>query len=280
MNEKFIILTPEERELLPTVLLRRNKFRNVIIKCITLRKSAFSNAIFIQGRAGTGKTTLITEFLETLKEDRVIEEYSRVCGHVTQSSLYEFLKTDYDMNIVHVLDDVDCLYDGGCLELLKSALDTKNSNKDNRHVYYSSRGVRNAYKYSGFLILITNDKLENPSPHLQAVLDRVHMLEMELEPGDFFIFNNHLVEKYLNENPDSIDEKILQKVADFYNNTVREWFNNDVFSQCNLNFSIRMIKKFIDLIVWFDDSWKDYSIEYKKLTNKNNEIKSKNIQIS
>lgn len=260
------ILTKDERQELPLVLLRRSKFKNIVTKAIKMKDKTFANAIFIKGRPGTGKTTIVTEFLDQLVQEGVIQDYKRMAGHVTKTSLYEFMKpSTTSENVVHMFDDVDCLYDQGCLDILKAALDTKSNARDNREVYYASRGYQESFKYIGFTILITNDTFDYISPHLQAVLDRVHLMEIDLKYGDFIIFNNYILEKYLNDNPDNLDGSVINEVVTFYQTEVRQWFIHNCFAKIGINFSIRLIKKFIDLIVMFGLDWKEYSVDYKRL---------------
>lgn len=268
MDTKINLLTDDERIELPAVLLRRTRFKNIIMKCIRYKEDTFSNGILIIGKPGSGKTTLVTEFLDELLENGEITDFKRASGHITQTSLFEYMKTlNPKETVVHLLDDVDCLWNPGCLEILKAALDTKGPNKDNRVVSYYTKGVANSYKYFGFCIIISNDAFVNPTEHQRALLDRVHLMEIDLEYHDFMIFNTHLIETYLNDNPDELSDDIRQCVADFYNDIIRKWFEGKAFQKANINFSVRLIKKFIDLIVMFGNEWKGYSIDYKRLNS-------------
>ena len=135
---KISILTVEEQLALPTILLKRKVFREMMEAYITSYHTSFTNNMIIQGKAGSGKTTLVIENLDKMKAVGVIADYVRVSGHVTPSSLVTLLErtsqTDNGRPRVLVLDDVDCMDDEGCLELMKSAFDTRSNIPTNREV--------------------------------------------------------------------------------------------------------------------------------------------------
>lgn len=264
---EYKLLTEDERIELPMVMIRRKKFKNIIIKSIKMKDQTFSNGVIITGKPGSGKTTMVMEFLEDLKKQEIIDKYERISGHVTQTSLFQFLRTDSpELKVVHVLDDTDCMYDGGDLEILKAALDTRNpSNPMNRCVNYLSRGNVDGYSYHGFCIMITNDNFEYVNDHQRAVLDRVHLMSIEMDYQDYVIFNTSIIEDYLNQNPDLLSSEVRDQICEFYNSTIRKWFDNKVFQAAGINFSIRLIKKFIDLVIMFGNEWTSYSVDYKQL---------------
>lgn len=264
------LLTKEERAELPLVKLRRDKFRTIIRKSIENIDTSFSNCIMIIGDPGTGKTSLVTEYLEVLREDGLIHDFKRCSGHLTKSSLFEFLRPEDDAEKVevHILDDVDCIHDNGCLEIMKSTFDTRNNNqKSNRYVTSYRQGSRDSYKYNGFCIIITNHKFEKYNVNQQALFDRIHRMEIDLKASDFLIFITSLIEDYLNENPDGLSDYVIENIANFYNDTIRKWFELNAFGRTNTHFSVRLIKKFIDLMMMFGDDWKEYSIDYKRLNS-------------
>ena len=271
---EYNLLTEEERALLPEVLARRIRFKNLIEKSILQSQDVFSNCFILTGRAGTGKTTLILQFLQQMFEKGLIADYQRVSGHITKSAFYTLLKDNSEIDpigkiTVLMLDDCDCLYDSGCIELMKSAFDTKSNNKDNRAVYYLTRGRtgRGDFTYRGFTIIITNDPLDNPTDHQAALLDRVHLMRVDLRYEDFKIFNIGLIENYLEKNPDKLTDDIIAKLVDFFNEYMRKWFDNDIFQKAKVHFSIRLVKKFFDLMKIFGDDWKDYSVVFNKLNS-------------
>ena len=270
-NHNYELLTTEERQLLPQVLLRRTRFKNLVRKSVLLGSDTFSNCMLITGKPGTGKTTMVTEYLEELMREEEIVRYTRVTGHVTQSSLFQLLKDNAEKvdgkTQVLVLDDVDCLFNQGCIELMKAAFDTKNvTQKDNRKVFYLTHGCQNNFTYDGYAIIITNYSLDQPTDSQMALIDRVHLMKADLQKEDFKIFNIFLMEKYMNENPDNLDEFQLKGLENFFRLYIRKWFENDVFQESGIYFSIRLLKKFIDLVTIFGPKdWIEYSVPFARL---------------
>lgn len=270
-EKRYSLLSNEERIKLPNVLSRRIRFKRLISQSVMSSAQTFSNCMLITGRPGTGKTTMVTEYLDALKGEEKIADYSRYTGHITQSSLYKILQECADVDEagrVHVLvlDDVDCLFDQGCIELMKAAFDTKNNKqKDNRRVFYLTHGVKSSFLYNGYAIIITNHPLDQPTDSQTALLDRVHLMKADLDREDFKIFNISLMERYMNENPDNLTERQLAGLESFYHMYIRAWFDNDIFQEAGVYFSIRLLKKFIDLVTTFGQDWLDYSVPFKKL---------------
>ena len=272
--EKISILSTQERMKLPMVLQRRTKFQHMVETSIRNYKNIFSNSLLISGKAGTGKTTLVLQELENLKAKGVIADYTRASGHVTPSSMYQLLKKtarpdcEGKPNIL-ILDDVDCISqstDIGCYELLKSALDTKSDLPTNRQVYYMT-DAGSGFRYNGFCIIITNNPF-NPdriTPHQEALLDRVQMVNVDLRIDDMFIYNAYLVENYLNENPDHLTDGEIKQSVDLFNNEIRVWNEKEAFKKAKISFSIRLMKKFIDASRMFRDDWKQFNMQYLRL---------------
>lgn len=264
------LLTSEERNQLPMVLARRARFKKLIGTSIINYDRIFSNCIVIQGKPGTGKTTLVVEYLEQLKNAGTIAGYRRAAGHLTPQSLYRLLKeTHKPVNgcpMVLVLDDIDCLKDQGCLELMKAAFDTKGKAPTNRQVCYMTEDSK-GFKYDGFALIITNDFFtpDRTPVHLRALLDRVQQTTADLKAEDANIYNTFLVEDYLRKNEDNLNDEQLQSLVDMFNNEVREWMKYDAFRISGINFSIRLIKKFIDSQRIFGDDWREFNTTYLQL---------------
>lgn len=272
MTNNVSLLTNEERANLPLVLARRTKFKSMIKSSIVNYKRIFSNCLMIQGKAGTGKTTLCETFLEQLKEQNIIAGVRRVPGHVTPRSLYHVMKetstpTRDGAPYVLLLDDVDCLADEGCLELMKAAFDTKSDTPTNRKVFYMTEDGGTGFRYNGFGIIICNNDFSNKklSVHQEALLDRVQQLSIDLQPRDMVIYTTSLLETYLNENKDELTGDEIRNVVDLFNTTIRKWIDNDAFRKAKVNYSIRLIKKFVDAQRIYGDTWKDFNITYQKL---------------
>jgi hypothetical protein len=266
------LLTDMERAQLPLVISRRSKFKALIKSSLVNYKRLFSNCLMIQGKPGTGKTTLTETFLEQMMEEEVIAGVKRIPGHVTPKSMYHIMKDTAtpDKNgrpYVLLLDDVDCLGDEGCLELMKAAFDTKSDTRTNRKVFYMTEDGGTGFRYDGFGIIICNNDFgkKKLSVHQEALMDRVQRMSIDLEPNDMMIFTTHLLEKYINDNEDDLNQSEIQGVLDLFNNDVRRWMQADAFRKARVNYSIRLIKKFVDCQRIYGNDWKDFNITYQNL---------------
>lgn len=286
-NEMIQLLTDDERTQLPLIIHRRNKFRQIVRLCIENYQNTVSNCLMIQGKPGSGKTTLIEELLSQLKECGKIAEYRRVPGHITQSAMYSLLGATAEpvenCPRILLLDDVDALNDEGTLELLKAAFDTKSNLPTNRKVCYASSTVdKQGFKYKGFGIIITNDDFgaRKISVHQQALLDRVQVMSVDLEPGDMTIYTTYLIEEMLNKNEDNWTAEEIQSVVDLFNNEIRTWIRTDAFRKANVHYSTRLIKKFVDAQRLFEDDWKIFNVFYQRLDTASQLVQSFEKKIS
>lgn len=280
------LLTLEERMTLPSVLLRRTKFKNLLKVTMQNHRNTMSNCMILQGRPGTGKTTLVTEYMDILQEEGIISFYRRTSGHVTPLSLYSMLGTTSNLGsngapAVIVLDDVDCLKDQGCLELMKAAFDSKSKHPTNRMVYYpkmvgTNRHHSDSFKFDGMGIIITNDELDpkKVNIHQKALLDRARRVCVDLNEGDTVVYNVHLIEKYLQTNEDGLTETQIESIVKLFNTEIRNWIDTKTFQRANINFSIRLVKKFADSQKLFGDDWKYYDADYTTLKATYEEIMS------
>lgn len=269
--ENIELLNDVERLQLPIVLQRRATFQRIMKNSLQNALTTFSNCLMVQGQAGTGKTTIVVNYLDTLKELGVIHDYKRVAGHITPRSLYNLFYATANLvdglPSVLVLDDCDFMMDQGCLELAKAAFDTRSNSPQNRRVFYQTE-TGSGFKYNGYGIIITNNEF-NPdrvTVHQQALLDRVNLMCIDLKKDDMFVYNTYLVEDYLNKNEDCLSEDEIQNVIDLFNNEIREWDQAGAFARTKINFSIRLIKKFVDCIrLYGKDDWKVFSTIYQRL---------------
>lgn len=273
MKNTVSLLTIDERASLPQIIVRRNKFKAIIKNSIVNYNRLFSNCLMIQGKPGTGKTTLCETFLEQMKEEGLIAGTKRVPGHVTPKSLFNIInetaEPDKD-NHPHVLllDDVDCLGDEGCLELMKAAFDTKSDAPTNRKVFYfNEKDGKVGCTFRGFGIIICNNDFGNKklSVHQEALLDRVQQLSIDLQPNDMMVFTTHLLESYLNDNPDELKPEEISDIVNLFNTDIRRWMKYDAFRKARVNYSIRLIKKFVDAQRTYGEDWKLFNIVYQKL---------------
>ena len=261
------ILTTEEKLALPTIKLKRRVFKEMMEAYITSYTTSFTNNMIIQGKAGSGKTTLVIENLDRMKSVGLIADYVRISGHVTPSALVTFLERtsqrENGLPKVLVMDDVDCMDDEGCLELMKSAFDTRSNIPTNREVSYLNR----KFKYEGYGIIITNENMmgDNPDPHQKAVLDRAQAMSIDLELKDMITYTTSLIEDYLNENPDNLSMEELDNVETLFNSEIREWIDLGVFRRSKVSYSIRLVKKLVENQKMFKSKWKQYSMIYQNL---------------
>ena len=81
-----------------------------------------------------------------------------------------------------------------------------------------------------------------------------------------FIYNAHLIEDYLNQNEDNLEDDEIQSIVDLFNEEIRRWNETDAFARTKINFSVRLVKKFVDCIrLNGKGSWKDLSTIYQRL---------------
>lgn len=270
-KETIKLLTDMERAQLPLVISRRSKFKALIKSSLVNYDKLFSNCLLIQGRPGTGKTTLTETFLEQMIEDEIIAGVKRVPGHITPKSLYHVMRETASPRdrkpYVLLLDDVDCLGDEGCLELMKAAFDTKSNTKTNRKVFYMTEDGGTGFTYQGFGIIICNNDFGSKklTVHQEALMDRVQRLSIDLQPNDMMIFTTHLLEDYINHNDDNLNDEEIQGVIDLFNKDVRRWMEADAFRKARVNYSIRLVKKFVDAQRVYGDDWRDFNITYQNL---------------
>lgn len=274
---EITLLTNEEQAKLPYVISRRAKFRQIVKLSIQNYDKTSSNCIMISGKPGTGKTTLVEQLLEQMNEEEDIATYKRVPGHVTMKSLFSLLKDVHEparnskgevVPKVIVLDDTDCLSEEAPLELMKAAFDSRSNLPTNRKVYYyTENDGKTGFKFNGFGIIITNTDFttKKHTVHQTALLDRVQQLSVDLEPGDMMIYTTYLIEEMLNKNEDNYSKEEIDAMVGLFNNEIRRWMAKDAFRKANVNFSTRLIKKFVDAQRLFGSEWKDYSIPYKQL---------------
>lgn len=273
MENNYELLTFAERAQLPLVLSRRARARQIIQTSIKRYRDTFSNCIMIQGKAGTGKTTLVEELLLQMREECDIADYKRVPGHVTPRSMYHVMRDvhepqmtsqGYKAPVVLVFDDVDCLSDEGCLELMKAAFDTKSDSPTNRKVFYMTEDGGTGFRYEGFGIIICNNNFgKKVSVHQEALLDRVQQMSIDLEPNDMNIYNTYLIEEMLNSGDLTTSE--ADGIAELFKTTIRKWIKCDAFRKAGVPFSLRLVKKFVDSQRLFGEEWQYFSTPYKRL---------------
>lgn len=273
----FPLLNDYERGLMADVSEKIADFENIVKGCISNKNNMFCNGMIIAGPPGTGKTHNIMNWLAELKDIAIIDNFKKFSGKITPLTMFNVFSENNGNRNVTLLDDSDCWWNIDSLNLLKAAHDTKSVNP--RLVTYGSRGSINSFEYTGFTIIITNQKLEDhQGDDIKAVLDRMHYMKINLNREDIILKNTSIVEDFLNES-DELSISTKDTVRNFYINEVKEFFNyvdkdgKDVFGRANVSFSIRWVMKVIDLQTIFGDRWKLFSIEYQRLTAELNRMK-------
>jgi hypothetical protein len=97
-------------------------------------------------------------------------------------------------------------------------------------------------------------------------LDRANKLKVEFGDQDLFVFNASVIQKELDENILGWSDESITQIKKFFHTKIRPWWNKDAFRKTEINFSIRLLHRFMDNIITFgEDFWKQYSEEYNKL---------------
>lgn len=272
MANKIELLTVEERAALPMVISRRARFKNILKVSILNYNKTSSNCLMIIGKPGIGKTFIVTETLEQLLNEDLIASYKRVPGHVSMQSCFNIIQECATPNEgrprVALFDDTDVMAEEGTLEIIKSAFDSKSNLPSNRKVYFYNRVTgREGIDFRGYGIIIANDDFLNKklNIHQQAILDRVQLMSIDLKLEDAFIYNTYLIEKLLNENEEGYSDEEIDSIVKMFNTDFRRWNKMDAFRKSQINFSTRLVKKFVDLQKLFGGEWREYSLAYKQL---------------
>lgn len=147
-------------------------------------------SLIVSGAPGTGKSVGIQNILERSHKANGVE-FNKVSGSIVSAyQLYQTLFENSEVNSVLVLDDCDSLlFDVGCINLLKAALES--GNKPRMVSYHSDSvvnlGLPKTFEFEGRIIFITNinfqqviDKDRNISKHLSALVDRSLYLDLTM----------------------------------------------------------------------------------------------------
>jgi len=247
-----------------------SQFERVVKSSVSNIGNLYSNGMILSGAPGTGKTYNTTKWLDELIDNNLIDNYSVVSGKITPVTLFQFLRENNGPNNVIVLDDCDVFWNLESLNILKAAMQTK-SEYGERKVTYGSRGQIQSFIFEGYVIMITNHEFKTiPNDHIRAVLDRVHLMNLNLTTQDLALKNTEIVEDFINNK--IIDDKVKIGLKDLYRNEISQFIENEVFQKADVQFSVRFIMKIVDLFTMFGNSWKQFSTEFKKLERINNGI--------
>ena len=279
------LMTDELKALEPKALLFNAHFKSLITKAIQKLPVASTNGIIITGRPGIGKTYNITKALNEAKANGYIENYTRATGHITPTKMLEALKysTVESGKVIKplFLDDCDFYLNTGNLELLKSALETRDSSDpNNRVVKYNSAFAKSAFKFNGLVIIASNQNFtknanlsrdKEANMHLEALKSRCHIFKLIVTNDVMKVNCIRMVENFLNSPEGSyLTPESLDKIKAFVNEELLEWLDKDLFNISGLGFDMRIVKKIIDCIFMYDDEWKIFSTDYRTLKDLSN----------
>lgn len=189
------------------------------------------SGVIVSGPGGVGKSHTVESVLTD--EDVV---WNAVSGYTTPVGLYELLYKYADEGSVLVFDDCDSVFQSPqTLNLLKAALDTK----PNRKICWETAENRGSdtprsFIFKGTIIFLTNKVLKGE--HFEALMTRVHHLDMTMRPDEVMIRMEDVIEG-INHKKCTDEEK--QDVLDFMK------LNLDRFKTANLN--LRTFIKILEL---------------------------------
>lgn len=270
-----ILTDYEVTELLPEAIKRRADFLKLVKTSIKNSYKTASNLIILEGKPGTGKSTLINQALDSLKDEGLIYDFHVFKGHLTKTSVFNLMRPDDKAEgklSVHVFDDADVLRDNDILELLKAAFETRNlaqakTHPDFRRVSYNTKGMLDSYVYNGYGIVITNQAPnQTENIHYKALFDRAIPLKIEFGEDDLFVFNMSIVQDILEKNIAGWSDEDIENITHFFKTKIRQWWTSKAFANANIEFSIRRLMTFMDVISSFGlDFWCKFFPDYERL---------------
>ncbi len=214
--------------------------------------------LIISGPAGVGKSFGVEKVLERLNFQHLVakdnkEKYEIITGGTSAIGLYKKLWENREEGRVLVFDDCDsALYDELQVNMLKAAMDTKKKRKlcwmkESRTL--AEEGIPNNFTFEGSIVFLTNLKFDHAprkiAPHLEAIMSRVHYLDLCLDSRreqllrvkqvvDAGMLDKHnlneatkkAVVQYVYDNVDYLNELSLRtvlKVADLAMIDAKDW---------------------------------------------------------
>jgi len=164
----------------------------------TLTSAAQKNQItglIISGPAGVGKSYGVEQTLNRMNFQALVanlgkEKFEIVTGGTSPIGLYQKLWEWRKPGNVLVFDDCDsALFDELQLNMLKAAMDTKKKRKlcwMKESNALDKSDIPNSFQFEGSIIFLTNLKFDQCkvrklAPHLEAIMSRVHYLDLCLD---------------------------------------------------------------------------------------------------
>jgi len=164
----------------------------------TLTSAAQKNQItglIISGPAGVGKSygvemTLNRLNMQAMFKENGSEKFEIITGGTSGIGLYQKLWEWRKPGNVLVFDDCDsALFEEIQLNMLKAAMDTKKKRKIcwlKESTALDKTDIPNSFQFEGSIIFLTNIKFDQCkvrklAPHLEAIMSRVHYLDLCLD---------------------------------------------------------------------------------------------------
>jgi len=150
--------------------------------------------LIISGPAGVGKSYGVEKVLNRLNFQHLVaddgkEKFEILTGGTSAIGLYKKLWENREKGRVLVFDDCDsALYDELMINMLKAAMDTKKNRKlcwMKESKVLQQEDIPPSFKFEGSIIFLTNLKFDRAprkiAPHLEAIMSRVHYLDLCLD---------------------------------------------------------------------------------------------------
>jgi predicted ATP-binding protein involved in virulence len=170
---------------------------------IAISENTSTSGVLITGRRGTGKTTVVTDILKRLNK-----EFVNFSGKVTALGLFHFIKNN--SNKIIVMDDCEGLESEIVLSFLKTILG-RDKNGQAQTVSYSFRKEIESFKFSGSIIIITNWLENAQKEHLEAVKDRMYIINYDLTKEEMIDKMEKIAKSFSYRGLDTVTQEAILK---------------------------------------------------------------------
>lgn len=214
--------------------------------------------LIISGPAGVGKSYGVEKVLERLNFQHLVantgkEKFEILTGGTSAIGLYKKLWDNRQEGRVLVFDDCDsALYDELQINMLKAAMDTKKKRKlcwmkESRVL--AEEGIPNSFTFEGSIVFLTNLKFDHAprkiAPHLEAIMSRVHYLDLCLDSRREQLLRVKQVVDAGMLDKHNLNEKTKKDVVQYVYDNV-DYLNE---------LSLRTVLKVADLAMIDKDNW-------------------------
>ena len=208
------------------------------------------NTVIVCGPSGIGKTYTINNILQARSEsDTAPIRFKTITGKITARSFFDHLVENSTFDCVTFFDDADFIFhDPVCIGLLREA-----SEKYGQRII-NYRTAKNkgddCVTFDGKIIVSTNLRIGS-SPHLNAVKDRFHILNVEVT----FLEKLGKIQEIATLNTHGY---LGQKISVDANREILTFLFEHQHRIGEDKLSLRMFCKAQELYVAMPDSWRDY----------------------